>query len=72
LQTKISPAFVLFFDCAEEEMERRLLGRNQVSLMILHLSIFLATKSLFLIFIVLFAGKSPLREILRSGISPRI
>jgi len=27
--TKISPAFVLFFDCAEEEMERRLLGRNQ-------------------------------------------
>ena len=30
-QTKISPAFVLFFDCSEEEMERRLLGRNQVS-----------------------------------------
>uniref|UniRef100_J3MN46 adenylate kinase n=1 Tax=Oryza brachyantha TaxID=4533 RepID=J3MN46_ORYBR len=28
-QTKISPAFVLFFDCSEEEMERRLLGRNQ-------------------------------------------
>jgi UMP-CMP kinase len=27
--TKISPAFVLFFDCSEEEMERRLLGRNQ-------------------------------------------
>jgi hypothetical protein len=50
LQTKISPAFVLFFDCAEEEMERRLLGRNQVSLMILHLCIFLVSKSLFLIF----------------------
>lgn len=31
-QTKISPAFVLFFDCSEEEMERRLLGRNQVFL----------------------------------------
>ncbi|KAB1204063.1 UMP-CMP kinase 3 [Morella rubra] len=27
--TKIEPAFVLFFDCSEEEMERRLLGRNQ-------------------------------------------
>ncbi|EAZ24813.1 hypothetical protein OsJ_08592 [Oryza sativa Japonica Group] len=27
--TKITPAFVLFFDCSEEEMERRLLGRNQ-------------------------------------------
>ncbi|RLN07480.1 putative UMP/CMP kinase 4 [Panicum miliaceum] len=27
--TKISPAFVLFFECSEEEMERRLLGRNQ-------------------------------------------
>uniref|UniRef100_A0A0E0EEN0 UMP-CMP kinase n=1 Tax=Oryza meridionalis TaxID=40149 RepID=A0A0E0EEN0_9ORYZ len=27
--TKISPAFVLFFDCSEEEMERRLLARNQ-------------------------------------------
>ncbi|KAJ1268969.1 hypothetical protein BS78_07G173900 [Paspalum vaginatum] len=27
--TKISPAFVLFFDCTEEEMERRILGRNQ-------------------------------------------
>ncbi|XP_052159048.1 UMP-CMP kinase 4-like isoform X6 [Oryza glaberrima] len=25
----ISPEFVLFFDCSEEEMERRLLGRNQ-------------------------------------------
>lgn len=30
LQTGIEPAFVLFFDCSEEEMERRLLGRNQV------------------------------------------
>uniref|UniRef100_A0A453B1J0 adenylate kinase n=1 Tax=Aegilops tauschii subsp. strangulata TaxID=200361 RepID=A0A453B1J0_AEGTS len=28
-QTKISPAFVLFFNCSEEEMERRLLGRNE-------------------------------------------
>ncbi|XP_031399350.1 UMP-CMP kinase 3-like [Punica granatum] len=27
--TKIEPAFVLFFECSEEEMERRLLGRNQ-------------------------------------------
>lgn len=27
--TKIEPAFVLFFDCPEEEMERRLLSRNQ-------------------------------------------
>ncbi|CAI0402885.1 unnamed protein product [Linum tenue] len=28
--TKIEPEFVLFFDCPEEEMERRLLSRNQV------------------------------------------
>lgn len=27
--TKIEPAFVLFFDCPKEEMERRLLSRNQ-------------------------------------------
>ncbi|CAM8967245.1 unnamed protein product [Rhodiola kirilowii] len=27
--TKIVPEFVLFFECSEEEMERRLLGRNQ-------------------------------------------
>ncbi|KAJ6955013.1 UMP-CMP kinase 3-like [Populus alba x Populus x berolinensis] len=27
--TKIEPAFVLFFDCPEEEMERRILSRNQ-------------------------------------------
>ncbi|XP_072953678.1 UMP-CMP kinase 3-like isoform X1 [Typha angustifolia] len=27
--TKIIPEFILFFDCSEEEMERRLLGRNQ-------------------------------------------
>lgn len=27
--TKIVPEFVLYFDCAEEEMERRLLNRNQ-------------------------------------------
>lgn len=30
LQTQIEPEFVLFFDCSEEEMEKRLLGRNQV------------------------------------------
>uniref|UniRef100_A0A0E0HMD2 adenylate kinase n=1 Tax=Oryza nivara TaxID=4536 RepID=A0A0E0HMD2_ORYNI len=29
LEISISPEFVLFFDCSEEEMERRLLGRNQ-------------------------------------------
>ncbi len=29
LQTGIVPEFVLFFDCPEEVMERRLLGRNQ-------------------------------------------
>ncbi|PRW59530.1 UMP-CMP kinase 3-like [Chlorella sorokiniana] len=28
-QTGISPEFVLFFDCPEEVMERRLLGRNE-------------------------------------------
>ncbi|KAL4184264.1 hypothetical protein AMTRI_Chr10g190 [Amborella trichopoda] len=28
--TKIEPAFVLFFNCSEEEMENRLLNRNQV------------------------------------------
>ncbi|XP_015886497.3 UMP-CMP kinase 3 isoform X2 [Ziziphus jujuba] len=27
--TQIEPAFVLFFDCSEEEMERRLLSRNE-------------------------------------------
>ncbi|KAL5973686.1 bifunctional uridylate/adenylate kinase [Asimina triloba] len=27
--TKITPAFVMHFDCPEEEMERRLLSRNQ-------------------------------------------
>jgi UMP-CMP kinase len=27
--TGIEPKFILFFDCPEEEMERRLLGRNQ-------------------------------------------
>ena len=30
LQTDIEPQFILFFDCSEEVMERRLLGRNQV------------------------------------------
>jgi len=29
LVTKISPAFVLYFNCSEEEMEKRLLGRNE-------------------------------------------
>lgn len=29
LVTGITPEFILFFDCTEEEMERRLLGRNQ-------------------------------------------
>lgn len=28
-QTGISPELVLFFDCPEEVMERRLLGRNE-------------------------------------------
>ncbi|XP_042418866.1 UMP-CMP kinase 3-like isoform X1 [Zingiber officinale] len=27
--TKLEPEFILFFDCSEEEMEQRLLGRNQ-------------------------------------------
>lgn len=31
LQTKIVPEFVLFFDCSEEDMEKRLLNRNQVA-----------------------------------------
>lgn len=30
LQTGIEPSMVLFFDCHEEEMERRLLSRNEV------------------------------------------
>lgn len=30
MQTGIEPEFVLFLDCPKEEMERRLLGRNQV------------------------------------------
>ena len=29
VQTQIQPAFILFFDCPEKEMEKRLLGRNQ-------------------------------------------
>ena len=28
-QTQMQPAFILFFDCPEAEMERRLLGRNE-------------------------------------------
>ena len=32
LQTGIEPQFILFFDCPEEVMEQRLLGRNQVTL----------------------------------------
>lgn len=31
LQTGIEPTFVLYFDCPEEEMEKRLLSRNQVN-----------------------------------------
>lgn len=30
VQTGIMPEIVLFFDCSEEEMEKRLLNRNQV------------------------------------------
>lgn len=30
MQTQIEPEFVLFFYCPEEEMEKRLLSRNQV------------------------------------------
>ena len=30
LQTGIVPEFILFFDCPEAEMERRVLRRNQV------------------------------------------
>lgn len=29
LQTGIEPEFVLFFDCPEEVMEQRLMGRNE-------------------------------------------
>ncbi|GFQ03713.1 ump-cmp kinase 3 [Phtheirospermum japonicum] len=28
--TEVEPEFVLFFDCSEEEMEKRLFNRNQV------------------------------------------
>jgi UMP-CMP kinase len=31
--TGITPEFILFFDCPEDEMERRVLGRNQVNLL---------------------------------------
>ncbi|KAJ6420906.1 hypothetical protein OIU84_028313 [Salix udensis] len=31
---KVEPEFVLFFDCPEEELKRRLLNRNQVSLIL--------------------------------------
>lgn len=30
VQAGIVPEFILFFDCPEDEMERRVLGRNQV------------------------------------------
>jgi hypothetical protein len=30
MQTGIEPEFILFFDCPEEEMEKRILSRNQV------------------------------------------
>lgn len=29
MQTGIQPKFVLFFDCPEDVLERRLLGRNE-------------------------------------------
>jgi UMP-CMP kinase len=29
VQTGVSPAFVLFFDCPEDVLEQRLLGRNE-------------------------------------------
>jgi adenylate kinase family enzyme len=29
MQTGIEPEFILFFDCPEEEMEKRILSRNQ-------------------------------------------
>ena len=32
VQTGIVPEFILFFDCPEDEMERRVLGRNQVQI----------------------------------------
>jgi hypothetical protein len=32
MQTGIIPEFILFFDCPEDEMERRVLGRNQVDI----------------------------------------
>ena len=35
VQTGITPEFILFFDCPEDEMERRVLGRNQVNLLCL-------------------------------------
>ena len=56
-QTKISPAFVLFFDCSEEEMERRLLGRNQVSFMINQLCFLQSQNSCFQYFILCFQGR---------------
>nr|GMC79927.1 UMP-CMP kinase 3 [Ipomoea batatas] len=39
--TGIQPDFVLFFDCPEEEMEKRLLSRNQVRHTISFYSMFL-------------------------------
>ena len=30
LQVKVEPDFVLFFDCSQEELTRRILNRNQV------------------------------------------
>lgn len=29
----MEPAFVLFFDCPEEELERRIMNRNQVGIL---------------------------------------
>lgn len=57
-QTKITPAFVLFFDCSEEEMERRLLGRKQVSFITYALfSICIPVTFLFLICLIALQGR---------------
>ncbi|KVH97212.1 Adenylate kinase [Cynara cardunculus var. scolymus] len=45
--TGIVPEFVLFFDCPEEEMEKRLLGRNQIDAAKPVGEVFEAVKALF-------------------------
>lgn len=49
LQTGIEPQFILFFDCPEEEMERRLLGRNQVWFLHVALWIIIVCKLLIMV-----------------------